>query len=91
VDSVLFFYDFAEAQQVLEALTCQIQGCEKVLQEIQHHKAEVLQQLPDTLQVFTTSIFNHHEFHHRAELQWLQETVSELQQYIQEGAQNTEQ
>ena len=85
LDAVLFFSEFMEIQHVLDALTCQLERCEKVLQRIEEHKEEVLQHQPEWSKVFTKAIFSHHEYHHRAELMWLQETVNELVKYAHDN------
>jgi DNA-binding PadR family transcriptional regulator len=89
VDSVLYFNDLVETQHVIDVLTHQIRRTEKILQEIERHKEESLQQQPGRFHVFARAIFRHHEYHTQAELKWLRETVSELRQHFEETGKKT--
>ena len=80
LDSALFFNDLVKPKEMLDALASQIQHLEKILYEIAQHKDEVLRRLPRQEQIYSGAIFRHHEYHYRAELQWLLETVEVLRE-----------
>ena len=73
----------AKAHRGLHEIIEKFSEYKEVLHEIEEHKEEVLQHLPDQFKVFSRAIFSHHEYHHLAELQWLLETVHELGKYFQ--------
>lgn len=83
-DAALFFSDQLEPQQVLEAIARHTRHLERILHDLTAHKRDILEQQSGWGKLYANVIFRHHEHHFQAELQWLQETASELQRALEE-------
>lgn len=79
-DSLLFFSDSVETEELLAALECHISNLLESLERIEGHRREVLPHLPPRMRAPAGLIFSHHALHYRAELTWAQEAAERLKE-----------
>lgn len=78
LDAAFYFSDLLTPQDMLAALTQQQEALGHDLKELLAHKKELFTQHPEYANVYSQALFRHHEYHLRAEMDWLRETLDEL-------------
>jgi DNA-binding PadR family transcriptional regulator len=71
VDGALFFMDGDAIPACAEALSRRRARAEEGLRALAAHKEATLAEVPESFRDTARLIFEHHELHHRAELEWL--------------------
>ena len=77
-DGVFYFSDSVETAVILSHLVAYIDKLNTALSNIEKHKKETLQFVPDEDRAMVNIIFSHHERHFQAELDWAEETLNIL-------------
>ena len=76
MDGSLFFSEYIENAQTLEAFKNRIQHLEMAIEHIDVHKKEVLEYIPKDFQKYAAILFDHHRVHYMAELTWVKQAFS---------------
>ncbi|MCK5101140.1 MAG: PadR family transcriptional regulator [Desulfobacteraceae bacterium] len=76
MDGPLFFSEYAENTQILEAFENRIQHLEMAVEHIDTHKKEVLKYIPKNFKKYAGVLFDHHRVHYMAELTWAKQALS---------------
>ncbi len=77
-DGVFYFSDYIETAEILSYLTAYIDKLNAAISNIEKHKNETIQFVPDEDRTMVSIIFSHHERHYKAELEWAEETFNSL-------------
>ncbi len=78
-DGVFYFSDALDCALIIEHLKEYIGKLQYIISEIQKHQNEVSQFIPEAAIKTANIIFNHHQSHYRAELDWAVETLNGLE------------
>ena len=73
-DGVFFFSDSLTDGEIARHLSVYAQKLRETLETIRLHREETLRFMPEDMRKNAAVIFNHHECHYKAELQWAEET-----------------
>jgi len=79
VDGALYFSDSLEPGELPAALRCHAANMREALERIRVHREQVLPGVPEFMRTSARLIFSHHELHYRAELEWAENAVRELE------------
>lgn len=80
VDSALFFSDYIDRRDFLEALKQHVGKLNASLARIDEHKKETLPFLPRDMQISANLIFEHHIRHCQAEIDWAEQAISSIKE-----------
>ena len=75
-DGVFYFSDSLPPGEIAAHLESYADNLRYQLDVISRHREETLRYIPEAMRKNALVIFNHHELHYRAELQWATETLS---------------
>ncbi|MBN1531222.1 MAG: PadR family transcriptional regulator [Spirochaetes bacterium] len=78
IDAPLFFFDSMDPADIVASLREQEKHCSDVLDHLEAHREEVMQHIPPEARRIAGLMFQHHSLHYRAELEWLQDSLREL-------------
>ena len=77
-DGVFYFAEHLETEKISEHVKNYIDKLKHKVSKIQAHKNEVLNMIPKEMQAIAEIIFNHHQLHYQAELDWALESLKSL-------------
>ena len=77
-DGVFYFSDHIETAEISKHLAAYIDRLNKAISNIKKHKQEMMPFVPVEYRTMVNIIFNHHERHYQAELEWAEETLNSL-------------
>ncbi len=77
-DSVFFFSEHLERENIREQLTEYIERPEAALKSIEGHEKESMQFVPEDMRKMAAIIFSHHRHHYQAEFEWARESIENL-------------
>lgn len=77
-DSVFYFSDYIKSSEIIVQLRAYIEKLNKSITIIQNHKDNTIPFVPDDIKTMVNIIFDHHERHYKAELEWARESLSSL-------------
>lgn len=80
VDSALFFSDYIDRSDFLDALEQHVRNLNESLARIDEHKKETLPFLPRDMQISANLIFEHHIRHYQAEIDWAEQAISSIKE-----------
>ena len=84
LDAALYFSEALNPRQLIDALGDHAGRLERELEDIEIHKIEALKHLAGMPKLMAHAIFSHHVSHLQAELNWVQETIGELCDHMQQ-------
>lgn len=79
VDGALYFSDHVEPVDFLAALRSHAANLRESLTHIREHRNQSLTYIPDEMQGPAELIFDHHELHYQAELDWAERAIQKLE------------
>lgn len=77
-DGVFYFSDSIETTEILSHLAAYMDKLNTAISNIEKHRKETMQFVPDEDKIMVSIIFSHHERHYHAELEWAEETLNRL-------------
>jgi DNA-binding PadR family transcriptional regulator len=77
-DALFYFSDHLPEQEILESLQEQRKHLLQSLQTIGKHKRQTLMFIPEDAKAMVNIIFAHHEYHFRAELDWVDYALKQM-------------
>jgi DNA-binding PadR family transcriptional regulator len=77
-DGLFYFSDYIKTEELTGNLRTAIGKLEASLDNIRRHKEETLKFIPGEYRVMVNIIFDHHERHYQAELEWAREALNSL-------------
>ena len=77
-DGIFYFFDYIETTEIVRHLEAYMDKLNSAISNIEKHKKETLDFVPAEDRIMVRIIFSHHERHYKAELDWVQETLSSL-------------
>jgi DNA-binding PadR family transcriptional regulator len=80
-DAVFYFSEAVDPALIREHLQTYRDRLQHILRSILQHKMEALSFLPEEAKKMALMIFSHHEHHYQAELDWVQETLTNLESH----------
>lgn len=89
-DGVFYFAEHLESETISEHLKKYMAKLNHAIAKIHNHKSEVLTMIPEEMQIIAKIIFNHHELHYQAELNWALESLKSLNNQEEILCQNRE-
>jgi DNA-binding PadR family transcriptional regulator len=72
IDNALFFNDYIENKEYKKSIDEKLISMNKQLIALISHKKFTLNYIPDDYKKYSEMIFLHHEFHIKAEIEWLE-------------------
>jgi DNA-binding PadR family transcriptional regulator len=78
IDTSLYFMDSVDMKDLKKSLNTHIINCQETLSYLEKHREKVLSFIPEEAHSSARALFSHHELHYKAELQWLKETLENL-------------
>ncbi len=78
LDGVLYFFEPGEKDFILDSLKNKRIEISEKFNSLSRHRTYVLKGLPEGTAFLAGEIFNHHLYHHEAELKWLDEIIEGL-------------
>jgi DNA-binding PadR family transcriptional regulator len=77
-DSLFFFSDHLSVEEVFCSLKDQLVHLQQSLNTIDQHKRQTLALIPEDAKPMVNIIFAHHEYHFRAELEWVAYSLRQM-------------
>jgi len=77
-DGVFYFSDYIETADIINHLSTYIDKLKAAISSIKKHKKEAMHFVPDEDKKMVNIIFSHHEHHYKAELDWAEKSLNNL-------------
>ena len=77
-DALFYFSDHLPEEELLQSLHKQRESLLKSMQTIDQHKRQTLAFIPEDAKPMVNIIFAHHDYHFRAELEWVEYALTQM-------------
>lgn len=80
IDGTLYFSDALESGALTESLSKHITNLKKTLAELEIHRKETMEHIPEEYKTSANIIFEHHILHYKAEFIWTEQSLNSLKE-----------
>ena len=77
-DALFYFSDHLSGEDIAQSLQSQHAVLQQSLKTIDQHKRQTLAFIPEDAKPMVNIIFAHHEYHFRAELEWVEYALTQM-------------
>lgn len=77
-DALFYFSDHLQKEEIASSLFRRRDVLQQSLQAIEEHKQQTLAFIPEDAKPMVNIIFSHHEYHFRAELEWVEYALTQM-------------
>lgn len=85
IDGTFYFSDSIGSDALLDSLSRHIVSLKKTLDELEIHRKETIEYIPENYQISANIIFEHHILHYQAELTWAEQSWNTLKEAEADG------